>query len=267
MDFATADRAAVRWPGAFAVFALAVFVAGAAHAQGDFHAIVGPKGNVVLCLSKGDILHADTCAGTGRLRIVQPLRPGRLVWRSAAGSVTLENEAPQNPDCALSRAKWDTKAERPADSGKRIGAIDPVAVLLQMSKSDYVRHLQEGDVTAFTIDLDGDGNDEIVFVASSLQRAVEASAKAGSQPQDYVVVGGILRKDLPYALPFHFEQGKYPANDVFPSRVTIDGVVPMAPGEIGLVVRIGSHVSDTGKLVRFRRHDLQQIDFITKTCD
>ena len=40
-----------------------------AQQQSDFHAIVEPDGKVVLCLTKGELLFADKCAGTGRLTL------------------------------------------------------------------------------------------------------------------------------------------------------------------------------------------------------
>ena len=64
------------------------------------------NGCVVLCLREGEILFSDRCAGSGRLNIVQPIAEGRVVWKTVRGSIALENET-SNPDCALSRARWD----------------------------------------------------------------------------------------------------------------------------------------------------------------
>jgi len=74
----------------------------------EFYAVVEHDGTVALCLSKGAILFADRCEGSGRLSIVQPIKEGTVVWQSASGTVSLENETP-NAECALSRAKWDPK--------------------------------------------------------------------------------------------------------------------------------------------------------------
>jgi hypothetical protein len=103
--------------------------------QVELHAIVQPSGAVVLCILRGEILFADRCEGTGRLTIVQPAEEGPVVWRVATGTVTMENDAPQNPDCAVSRAKWDPKSEQTVPAGKRIRKVEPVAVWAQINES------------------------------------------------------------------------------------------------------------------------------------
>jgi hypothetical protein len=60
----------------------------------EFYSVVERDGTVALCLSKGSILFSDRCAGDGRLTIVEPIREGAVVWRSVAGTVSLENETP-----------------------------------------------------------------------------------------------------------------------------------------------------------------------------
>ena len=60
----------------------------------DLSAVVTQKGDVVLCLLKGEILFSDRCSGSGRLTIVQPIKHGSIVWRYATGVVKLENESP-----------------------------------------------------------------------------------------------------------------------------------------------------------------------------
>ena len=147
--------------------------------QPDLHAIVEPSGAVVLCILGGEILFADRCEGAGQLTIVQPIEEGPVVWRVATGTVTLENEAPTNPDCALSRAKWDPKTEQTVCTGKQIRNVEPVAVLTQLSKitsaagavHQLTANLTPADLTAFALDLDSDGLEEIIFVASSVKRS------------------------------------------------------------------------------------------------
>src|SRR5215468_1341438 len=89
----------------------------------EFYSVVERNAIVVLCLSKGSILFSDRCAGDGRLTIVEPIKEGAVVWRSATGTVSLENETP-NPQCALSHAKWDPKTEKVISTGRKITKAD-----------------------------------------------------------------------------------------------------------------------------------------------
>jgi hypothetical protein len=113
---------------------VALAVASSAHdtaaQESDFHAIVEPDGKVVLCVTKGEILFADRCAGKGRLTIVQPMKEGQVVWRLATGTVTLNGI--QDSGRTWSQAKWDSRTERNASSGKRIELVDPAVVLAQL---------------------------------------------------------------------------------------------------------------------------------------
>src|SRR5215470_13604671 len=88
----------------------------------DFYSIVERNGDVVLCLSNGSILFADRCTGDGRLTIVEPINEGTVVWRSATGTVSPEDH--QEPECVLSYAKWDEKAEQVISTGKEITKAD-----------------------------------------------------------------------------------------------------------------------------------------------
>jgi len=123
----------------------------------EFYAVVERTGTVALCLSKGALLFADRCEGNGRLSIVQPVKEGTVVWRSAMGTVSLENDTP-NTECALSRAKWDPKSEEVISTGRKIGKIDRTDLLKRLKhcllKEDEV---VEDDIIAFALDLDNDG--------------------------------------------------------------------------------------------------------------
>ena len=50
------------------------------------------------------------------------------------------------------------------------------------------------DVTAFTLDLDGDGKDEIMFAASNFRRLEERHAN-DDESAHYFVYGGVQRID------------------------------------------------------------------------
>src|SRR5215470_18646519 len=100
----------------------------------EFYSVVERNGTVVLCLSQGSILFSDRCAGDGRLTIVEPIKEGPVVWRSATGTVSLENETP-NTQCALSHAKWDPKTEKVVSTGRKITKADRADILKRLNWS------------------------------------------------------------------------------------------------------------------------------------
>jgi hypothetical protein len=244
--------------------ALASFVGAAP--DSDLHAIVERNGTVVLCLSKGQFLFADRCSGTGRLSIVQPIQEGEIAWRTAIGTITIESESPQNPDCALSRAKWNPQDEQAVPSGKTIRIIDPAWVLAQLdTKHPGLADLTEGDFTAFALDLDNDGRDEIIFSASNIERLEKVNDKTG-QELLYVVWGGILRGSSRFPHDFYFDQGRYLGGTDAIGDVSFKGVVPIAADDIALLVVSGTGFRGLQDLIRFRG-EAQRIETIQRRCD
>lgn len=229
----------------------------------DLHAIVESDGKVVLCLLRGEILFSDRCEGTGRLTIVQSIKEGPIVWRSASGTVAMENDSPQNPDCALSRAKWDPKSERTTSSGKRIRNVEQAMLPLMRKAFPNVANLQEGDIKAFALDLDNDGKDEIIFSASNVDRIAKLQEKSGGS-FPYVLLGGILN---PSPAVFHFEGGEYSGGTDAIGHININGIVPIAAstGEIALLIETRSF-GDTQDLIRFRQSAIQRIETIKFRC-
>jgi hypothetical protein len=246
---------------------LAVLTSSVGTAQeSDLRAIVERDGTVVLCLARGQILFADRCSGTGRLSIVQPIQEGEVVWRSAIGTITIENESPQNSNCALSRAKWNPKDEQAVLSGKTIRVLDPAWVLAQLDKKlPGLTDLTEGDFTAFALDLDNDGRDEIVFSASNIERLEKLNEKTG-QTYPYVVMGGILQGSSRFPRNFYFEQGTYAGGTDAIGDVSFKGVVSIAADDIALLVVSGNTFRGLQDLIRFR-DDVQRIETIQRRCD
>jgi hypothetical protein len=238
--------------------------------QADFHAIVEPGGEVVLCVSSGDILFPDQCAGSGELMIVQPIQEGPITWRSASGNVALENQSPQNRDCALSRAKWDKRTERTAVSGKTVRKVDPAMVLARLDEKHTPRYadLLEVDIEAFALDLDNDGSEEIVFSASNVRRLVELHEKS-QQTYPYVVMGGIVAKTSRLPTLFYFESGEYSGGTDTIGRLSIKGVTPIAArtGEISLLVATGRGVAGDQMLVRYRSGNVQRLETFEFRCN
>jgi hypothetical protein len=238
----------------------------------DLHAIVERDGTVVLCLARAQLLFADRCAGNGQLTIVQPIQEGEVVWRVVTGTIAIENESPQNPDCALSRAKWNPKDERATSSGKQIRKVDPSWILAALSKQNFIKgEVTENDIDAFALDLDNDGNDEIVVSASNLERVARLNEKTG-ETYPYFVVGGIMRQDSrlhdAFPTPFYFDQGEYAGATDAIGLVVLKGVVPIAAetGEIALLVSHNNGFAGTQDLIRFRGV-VQRIETIERRCD
>ena len=167
----------------------------------DFQAIVERNGAVVLCVSNGELVLPDRCTGTGRLSIVQPIAEGEIVWVSATGVVSMENKSPQNPDCALSRAKWDPTTERTSPAGRKIRAIPVAAVAQQLNKvyPGEANLLPEDISAAFALDLDNDGKEEIIYVADSTPRLAKLHEQT-KQPYRSFVQSGIFRGRAPLVL-------------------------------------------------------------------
>jgi len=161
----------------------------------EFYAVVERNGTVALCLSKGTLLFADRCEGNGRLSVVQPIKEGAVVWRSAMATVSFENSA-SNTQCALSHAKCDPKSEEVISTGRKIGKVDR-ADLLKRLKQNLLKQAEviEDDITAFALDLDGDGKDEIVFVASDLKRV--ADHYTGELVAGFFVTSAISQRRCP----------------------------------------------------------------------
>lgn len=239
----------------------------------DLHAIVERDGTVVLCISRGQILFADRCAGTGRLMIVQPIEEGPVTWRTVMGTVAIANDPLQNSDCAVSRARWNPKDERAVSSAKRIRKVDPSTVLARLDKKhNGIGHLIENDFTAFALDLDNDGKDEIIFRASNVPRVAELNDKTG-QAYPYVVIGGIL-SSRPSAYPvfpnaFHWDEGTYSGGTDAIGDVAFKGVVPIAfeTGDIALLVVNGPGSDGLQDLIRYRGGLVQRIQTIQRRCD
>jgi hypothetical protein len=238
----------------------------------EFYAVVERNGTVALCLSNGSILFSDRCAGKGRLTIVEPLKEGAVVWRSAMGTVSLENETP-NTQCALSRAKWDPKAEQVISTGRKITRIDRAALLKRLNLPDGPE-LIEDDVTAFALDLDNDGKEEIVFVASNLARVADHWDRADHDGRHektlpYVTWAGILEKGAGIPTLFYTDSGDYAGGTDAIGSVTLKGVVSISPGtgEMALLIKAGSALDGKQTLIRYRNGLVQMIDTIAFTCN
>ena len=184
------------------------------------------------------------------------------------GTVSLENDTP-NTECALSRAKWDPKSEEVISTGRKIGKIDRTDLLKRLKhcllKEDEV---VEDDIIAFALDLDNDGKEETVFVASSLKRVADHYSDDG-KPVPYFVYAGVLANDAQLPALFYNDRGDYTGATDAIGDVTIKGVVPIAPGtgEVALLIKAGTGFSGTQTLIRYRFGVAQRIDTIEFICN
>jgi hypothetical protein len=130
--------------------------------------------------------------------------------------------------------------------------------------NELTADLTASDFAAFALDLDSDGLDEIVFVASSVERVSEEYEKAGGA-HPYSVRAGILANDSAFPTIFFGEQGEYSGGT---DAIGHAGIVPIAPktGEIALLVRSGEALSPSQQLVRYRKGRMQRIETIEFRC-
>jgi hypothetical protein len=117
------------------------------------------------------------------------------------------------------------------------------------------------------LDLDNDGQDEIVFRASNVERVAKVNEKTGAE-SPYVVIGGILPKSSHHPRFFYFEQGTYSGGTDTIGDVVFKGVVPIAvqTGEIALLVVNGTGFNVLQDLIRYRGV-VQRIETIQRRCD
>ena len=235
----------------------------------EFYSVVERNGTVVLCLSKGSILFSDRCAGDGRLTIVEPIKEGAVVWRSTTGIVSLENETP-NSECALSHAKWDPKTEKVISTGRKITKTDRTALIQRLSQSKIPNGTEfiEDDITAFAIDLDNDGTEEIVFAASNLDRVAKLWER-DQKTYPYATFAGIMPARTNFPALFYTDHGDYEGGTDAIGPVTLKGVVSISPGtgEIALLITAGSALNGKQTLIRYRYGTVQKIETILFTCN
>jgi hypothetical protein len=236
----------------------------------NFHAIVERDGAVVLCISNGGILFPDRCAGSGRLSVVQPIAEGEVTLVTATGVVTMENESPQNPDCALSKAKWDPATEKRTPTGRKIRQIPAAAVAQQLNKV-YAGHVsfEPEDISAFGVDLDSDGKEDIIYVADNVSRLAKLNEKT-QQSYRYLMHGGIFKGRSPgYPSTFFRETGEYQGATDAIGHVTLKGIVPIAEstGELALLARAGWGVDGDQRIVRVSTTGVQSIETFEFRCN
>ncbi|MEJ0076405.1 MAG: hypothetical protein WDO17_13315 [Alphaproteobacteria bacterium] len=142
----------------------------------------------------------------------------------------MENESPQNPACALARAKWDHKAETVKSSGKRIVELDRASIPISNLplSSDFKRE----DFKGFSLDLDNDGENELIFTYDNFKQANAEVEKTGKATR-YVVAGGVIRGGLKGQHPdfFHFDHGQYEGGTDAIHDARLVGVVADSPRE------------------------------------
>ena len=188
------------------------------------------------------------------------------MWRIAKGVVTMENESPQNPDCAMGRARWNAGDEVANPSGIKIAKVPPATVLGRLDKSLAV-NLVPDDINAFAVDMDGDESDEVVYVASNLNRIAKLNEQSG-KPYPFVVQGGILGSPSSFPAIFFHDRGEYLGGTNSVGNVVLKEVVPIAASkrEIAVLAKVGGGLEGKQYLLRF--HDtLQMIQSFEFRCN
>jgi hypothetical protein len=242
----------------------------AAEKPNDFHAVVERDGAVVLCVSNGETLLPDRCAGTGRLWIVQPLEEGEAVSVEASGVVAMENKSPQNPECALSRAQWDPTTERTTSTGRKLRNIPPELVAQHLNRIYPGKaNLLAEDISAFGLDLNNDGHEDIIYTASNVPRIAKLHDKTGNA-YPYFVQGGIFNGRAPEhpSILFH-DMDEYRGGTDAIGQVLLKGIVPMTdtPEELAVLAKTGGGLSGDQSLIRLGEERLQRIDSFEFRCN
>jgi hypothetical protein len=220
---------------------------------------VGADGSVVLCVTKGQIVFADRCAGSGRLSIVQPIKEGPVAWRTAVGKVE-----PPKDRCSLSRATWEKAGERAVASEKRVRLVP--ATELSGEKFPVSADLKRGEFTGFALDLDNDGEEDFVFAFDNTQLVAAEHEKTG-KPAPYLVAGGFASATSTlYPSFFQFESGTYQGGTDTIGHVRLIGIVQIDAGSREIAVLVQAGTDYKLDLIRFRS-DVQRIQTIARLCD
>ena len=182
----------------------------------------------------------------------------------------MENKSPQNPDCALSRAKWDPTSERTSPAGRKIRAIPAAAVAQQLNKvyPGEANLLPEDILAAFALDLDNDGKEEIIYIADSTPRFAKLH-ETTKQSYRYLVQSGIFSgraSDQPSTFVHEVDEYRG-ATDAIP-RVAFKGIVPIATasGEFAVLVKTGSALEGDQSLVWLSGERLERIETFEFRC-
>ena len=128
--------------------------------------------------------------------------------------------------------------------------------------------VEDDDITAFTLDLDGDGKEETVFAASNFTR-LNGLWLGDKETRRYVILGGILQEGATYPTLFYRDSGDYSGGTDATGPITLKGVVSISPGtgEIALLIRGGGAFEGNQTLIRYRNSTVQKIDAIEYTCN
>src|SRR5262249_12256867 len=126
----------------------------------------------------------------------------------------------------------------------------------------------EDDITAFALDLDNDGKEEIVLAVSNLNRVAELW-KRDQKTRPYAIFAGILSARSNSPALFYTDHGEYVGGTDAIDSVTLKGVVSISPGtgEIALLITTGSSFDGKQTLIRYRNGIVQKIETIQFTCN
>jgi microcompartment protein CcmK/EutM len=169
----------------------------------------------------------------------------------------------------LSKARWDAAGEQSVQTKTQIVAVDR-ADLLRRLKPVLLKGVDalESDLTAFAVDLDGDGTNEIVFVASNLDRLADHDPT--SKPVPYFVFAGVQSStsNVPPEL-FYSDQGEYSGGTDALGDVEVKGLVSIAPEthEIALLVKTSPALVGSQMIVRYTQGRMQKLDTISFICN
>ena len=121
----------------------------------------------------------------------------------------------QNPDCAISRAKWDPNTEQASSTGRKIRKIPPGAVAQQLNKVyPAKRTCCRKTYRRFGFDLDNDGKEEIIYIADNITRLADLHEKTKQVLSDISCKVEFFRGRSPdFPSPFFHEDRRVSRRD------------------------------------------------------
>src|SRR5262249_48169183 len=128
--------------------------------------------------------------------------------------------------------KWDQKIERTTFTGRKIRTIPPEAVARQLKKihSGKAVDVMPDDVSAFGLDLDNDGREDIVYAVDNVPRVAKLHENTG-QAYAYFVEGGVFNGRSPaHPSIFLHDSGEYQGGTDAIAQIVLKGIVLPAAG-------------------------------------
>jgi hypothetical protein len=240
-------------------------------AESHLRALVAPDGELLACIGQGAFVFADNCRGPVDFEFIHPFQAGSIVWRMGKGEAVSDPNPPDPPgDCPQARLKWNKRAETPQKSDVVVTRLDHTAPELRkrIQLGAFGQLRGEAQVTeAYSVDLDGNGVEDIVFLVNDLPAAVAAIEKAGKETT-FTIAGGVLKNGQGSAQFFYHEQDTYRGGTDAIGSVELVGLVRLDPGshELSVVADVGNMFSQARIIGRSGPNGMLVLSLVRRAC-